>query len=98
MFNIANLFTAANMLSGIMAIIFAVMGRIDLAPLAIIAGAIFDFLDGFIARKIGSDSEMGKQLDSLADMVTFGVAPGVIMMVFMSIDLPILKSLKTRLI
>lgn len=80
MFNIPNLFTAANLISGCLAILFAVSGRIDLAPFAIFAGAFFDFLDGFLARKLHVSSEMGKQLDSLADMVTFGVAPGVIMM------------------
>lgn len=68
-------------MSGCLAILLAVAGRIDLAPFAIFAGAFFDFLDGFIARKLQVSSEMGKQLDSLADMVTFGVAPGVIMMV-----------------
>ncbi|NRA11851.1 MAG: CDP-alcohol phosphatidyltransferase family protein [Crocinitomicaceae bacterium] len=87
MFNIANLFTAANMLSGILAILLAIMGRIDLAPFAIFAGAIFDFLDGFIARLTKSDGELGKQMDSLADMITFGVAPGIIMMVIMTMDM-----------
>ncbi|MFT5858061.1 MAG: CDP-diacylglycerol--serine O-phosphatidyltransferase [Flavobacteriaceae bacterium] len=80
MFNLPNLFTAANLISGCLAILLAVSGRIDLAPFAIFAGAFFDFLDGFLARKLHVSSEMGKQLDSLADMVTFGVAPGVIMM------------------
>lgn len=79
MFNIPNLFTAFNMLSGCVAIILAFAGRIDLAPFAIFAGAFFDFLDGFLARKLKVSGEMGKQLDSLADMVTFGLAPGVIM-------------------
>ncbi len=80
MFNIPNLFTAANLISGCIAILLAVSGRIDLAPFAIFVGAFFDFLDGFLARKLQVSSEMGKQLDSLADMVTFGVAPGLIMM------------------
>ncbi len=83
MFNLPNLFTAANMLSGVMAILLALAGRIDLAPFAVFAGALFDFLDGFAARKLKLAGEMGKQLDSLADMVTFGVAPGLIMMVVM---------------
>lgn len=78
MFNLPNLFTAANLISGCLAIILAFAGRIDLAPFAIFAGALFDFFDGFIARKMKIQSEMGKQLDSLADMVTFGVAPGMI--------------------
>jgi CDP-diacylglycerol--serine O-phosphatidyltransferase len=79
MFNIPNLFTAANLLSGCIAIILAFAGRIDLAPFAIFAGALFDFCDGFIARKMNLQGEMGKQLDSLADMITFGLAPGMIM-------------------
>ena len=81
MFNIPNLFTAANLLCGVMAIILTLAGRIDLAPFAIFIGAILDFFDGFLARKLKVSSEMGKQLDSLADMVTFGVAPGLLMMV-----------------
>jgi CDP-diacylglycerol--serine O-phosphatidyltransferase len=71
-----------------MAIVFAALGRLDLAPIAVLAGAVFDFFDGFIARKLKVDGEMGKQLDSLADIVTFGVAPGVIMMVVMTLWLP----------
>jgi len=85
MFNLPNLFTAANLISGCIAIILAFAGRIDLAPFAIFAGALFDFCDGFIARKMKISGEMGKQLDSLADMVTFGIAPGVIMLVVMTI-------------
>lgn len=81
------MFTAANMLSGILAIIFAFMGRLDLAPLAICGGALFDFFDGFLARKLKVDGDMGKQLDSLADMITFGIAPGVIMLVLMTVDI-----------
>lgn len=83
MFNLPNLFTAANLISGCLAIILACAGRIDLAPFAIFAGALFDFFDGFVARKLHIQGEMGKQLDSLADMVTFGVAPGIIMFVML---------------
>lgn len=85
MFNLPNLFTAANLISGCIAIILALLGRIDLAPFAIFAGALFDFCDGFIARKLNISGEMGKQLDSLADMVTFGVAPGAIMFVVLAV-------------
>jgi len=77
MFKLPNLLTAANMLSGVLAIILALGGRLDLAPFLVFAGMIFDFFDGFLARRLGESGEMGKQLDSLADMVTFGVAPGV---------------------
>lgn len=52
--------------------------RIYLAPLFIALAAVVDFFDGFIARAMGASSEMGKQLDSLADVVSFGVAPSVI--------------------
>ena len=81
MFNLPNLFTAANMLSGCFAIILACTGRLDLAPFAVFTGALFDFFDGFIARRLGVSGEMGKQMDSLADMITFGVAPGLIMLI-----------------
>ncbi|MCH2224284.1 MAG: CDP-alcohol phosphatidyltransferase family protein [Crocinitomicaceae bacterium] len=83
MFNIPNLFTAANMMSGVFAVIFALCGRIDIAPFCIFMGAVFDFLDGFLARQLKVSGELGKQLDSLADMITFGVAPGIIMMVLL---------------
>lgn len=84
LFNIPNLLTAGNMLCGVLAILCALTSRPDLAVYLIFLGAIFDFLDGFVARKLKVDGEMGKQLDSLADMVTFGVAPGVIMFVILS--------------
>ena len=83
MFNLPTILTAANLMSGILAILLAVSGRLDLAPFAIFAGAVFDFLDGFVARMLKATGELGKQLDSLADMVTFGVAPGIIMMALM---------------
>jgi len=80
MFSIPNIVTSLNMMSGVFAIILTFSGRLDLAPLAIFAGAIFDFFDGFLARKLGVSGELGKQLDSLADMITFGLAPGLFMM------------------
>ena len=86
MFNLANLFTAANLISGVVAIVFAFSGRLDLAPYAIFCGLIFDFLDGFAARLFKTSGELGKQLDSFADMVTFGVAPGVIMLIILTIN------------
>ena len=92
MFNIPNLFTSANLLSGVLAILFTLMGRIDIAPFLIFLGALFDFLDGFIARKLNQAGELGKQLDSLADMITFGLAPGMFMMVVIIISLTDLNS------
>ena len=92
MFNLANLCTAGNLMSGILAIILALTVDVTLAPFAIFLGLLFDFCDGFIARKLGVSGELGKQLDSLADMVTFGVAPGVIMLVILGSGYDLLNS------
>lgn len=83
MFTVANILTGFNLLFGVSSIILTFSGRLEWAVLAIIAGAICDFLDGFVARLMKQQSELGKQLDSLADMVTFGVAPGLIIFVLL---------------
>ena len=83
MFNVPNLFTAGNMLCGILSILLSLSGRTDLAAFPIFIGAFFDFLDGFLARLLKQQGELGKQLDSLADMVTFGIAPGIMMLVLL---------------
>ena len=61
--------------------------RIWLASLFIGIAAVIDFLDGFVARMFNAHSEMGKQLDSLADVVSFGVAPGMILFQFLRLSL-----------
>lgn len=86
MFNIPNLFTASNMLCGVIAIILAFAGRIDIAPYFIFLAAVLDFFDGFLARILKQQGELGKQLDSLADMISFGLAPGIIMMVVLIVS------------
>ncbi len=90
---IPNLLTAGNLVGGVLAIIFSLTGRLEWAPYCIFISAFLDFFDGFAARLLKVQSEMGKQLDSLADMVTFGVAPGVMMFVLlkMILILPILS-------
>ncbi|MBP3726874.1 MAG: CDP-alcohol phosphatidyltransferase family protein [Bacteroidaceae bacterium] len=80
-----NIITCCNLISGCIAVTFALQGDIDLAFLCIIAGAVFDFFDGMVARLLGVSSPIGKELDSLADVVTFGVAPA--MMVFVVLQL-----------
>ncbi len=75
---IPNSFTAANLLCGFVAIILASDNLYRTAAIAILLGAVFDALDGLIARLVGSSSEFGVELDSLADIVTFGVAPGIL--------------------
>jgi len=76
---IPNLLTLGNLLSGTIAVIFAVQGEFVIAALLVLIGILFDFLDGFAARLLNISGELGKQLDSLADMVTSGVVPGIIM-------------------
>jgi len=92
MFNIPNLITALNMLCGVFAVLLAIAGRIDIAPLFIFFGAVLDFLDGFLARILKQQSELGKQLDSLADIITFGLAPGIIMMAILIQPMPFTNS------
>lgn len=78
--NIPNGITSLNMLCGCMSIVCAFNNRLVLAAVLIFLAGIFDFFDGFAARLLNAYSEMGKSLDSLADVVSFGVAPSVIMM------------------
>lgn len=73
-----NFITSLNLTSGFIAIIFAANGQLVTASWLILAAMIFDFLDGFSARLLNAYSGVGKELDSLADVVSFGVAPGLI--------------------
>ena len=75
---IANFFTLLNLACGFLAILFIMNGDLLKGGIFVFAGALFDFFDGFIARALGITSELGKQLDSLSDVVTFGVVPGLI--------------------
>ena len=81
---IPNSITLLNLLFGCIAVVFALRGWTAFAGYAIFMAAICDFWDGLMARLLKAYSEMGKQLDSLADMVSFGVAPGVLLYVEMS--------------
>lgn len=76
--NIANLITTGNLTCGLLSITFAFNENLLFASTFIFCGAILDFFDGFVAKILKVNSELGKQLDSLADMITFGVAPGII--------------------
>ncbi len=76
--HIPNLITGLNAASGAMAVFMALYGRIEWAACFIIAGMVFDFFDGMVARLLHVKSEMGKELDSLADVITFGVAPALL--------------------
>ena len=77
--HIPNFITSLNLASGFIAIILASQGDILMASWFIAAAMAFDFFDGFFARLLKAYSDIGKQLDSLADIVSFGVAPAVIL-------------------
>ena len=77
--NLANAFTLGNLFSGSIGIINLITGNYKIAVVCVIISLIFDFFDGFVARAVKSNSELGVQLDSLADMVSFGLLPGVVM-------------------
>ena len=76
--NIPNTLTCGNLVSGCIATVMALGGDARYALIWIIIGAVFDFFDGMSARLFGVSSPIGKELDSLADDVTFGVAPSAI--------------------
>lgn len=77
--HIPNAITCCNLMSGCLATAAAFGGFTKTAVLMIIVGAVFDFFDGMTARLLGVSSPIGKELDSLADVVTFGVAPSAIL-------------------
>lgn len=85
--HIPNLITSLNIVSGVLATIFAIDGHLIWAGVFISAAAIFDFLDGFMARLLNAYSEVGKQMDSLGDVVSFGVAPGAILFTLLEFSL-----------
>lgn len=87
--HIPNSITCCNLVSGCIATCFAFFHDPKLALLWIIIGAVFDFFDGMSARALHVSSPIGKELDSLADVVTFGVAPSTILFSqFLVLDLP----------
>ena len=78
------------MICGVVSIAFCFSGQLDFAVYAIFFGALFDFSDGFVARALKIESKMGQELDSLSDLITFGVAPGFLMffMILIGIEQP----------
>ncbi|SMG24997.1 CDP-diacylglycerol---serine O-phosphatidyltransferase [Marivirga sericea] len=77
--NIPNIITAANLFTGAVGVYFASQFNFEAVAICIVLAAFFDFLDGMLARLLKVHSEIGKQLDSLADMVTFGFLPSYIL-------------------
>ncbi len=77
--HIPNTITSLNLLCGVLSTVFAISGYLKFAALLLFAGAVFDFFDGFAARMLGVSSEIGKELDSLADLISFGFAPAAML-------------------
>ena len=94
--HIPNTITCLNLISGCIATYWAFQGDYQLALLFIVIGAVFDFFDGMSARLLHVSSDIGKELDSLADDITFGFAPSAIVFSFLSsfhIHLPLVPFL-----
>jgi CDP-diacylglycerol--serine O-phosphatidyltransferase len=104
--HIPNAITSLNLVCGCIGILLAFRGSVELAALMIVLAAIFDFMDGMAARLLHVHSEIGKELDSLADLVSFGVLPGALVFVkleevgtyswfpFVGLLIPVLSALR----
>lgn len=86
-FWVPNAITAMNLICGSLAVFFAIDGALFWAAIFIFVAAIFDFLDGFSARLLKAYSPIGKELDSLADTVSFGLAPAAIVFTMLELTL-----------
>ncbi|MEO5789114.1 CDP-alcohol phosphatidyltransferase family protein [Gelidibacter sp.] len=85
--HLPNIITLLNLFSGSIAVLLAVQNYFVGAALFMFLGIFFDFFDGLLARKLNVQSELGLQLDSLADMVTSGLVPGVVMFKLLNMSL-----------
>src|SRR3990167_11281586 len=74
-----NLVTTANLFSGFYSIIYSIKGEFKIAAIAVVVAAIFDLLDGRLARLTHATSKFGAEYDSLCDLVSFGLAPSLLM-------------------
>lgn len=77
--SLPSLFTIGNLLLGIVSLVLAFEGEVGYASIMVIIGMFLDGLDGRVARMLNAQSEFGKELDSLSDVISFGVAPSFIM-------------------
>ncbi len=81
--HIPNGITSMNLICGLVGVSFAIRHQLDAAFYAMLLASVFDFLDGLAARALGAYSDKGKELDSLSDLVSFGVLPGLMLSVLM---------------
>lgn len=77
--HIPNLITCLNLFSGCIGVVSALAGQFEFAAYCVVASGIFDFFDGLVARALHVKSPVGKELDSLADVVSFGLVPGAVL-------------------
>lgn len=91
--HIPNAITCANLLSGCIGVVLAFSGDLKTAAYCVVLSGIFDFFDGMVARMLQVKSAIGKELDSLADMVSFGFLPGVIMFQLLKVSEPTIEYL-----
>jgi len=87
--------TSVNLLAGMAALIYTLQDNYHLGAAMVLLAAVLDGLDGRVARKMGTSSEFGKQLDSLADLVSFGVAPAILVFAWQLADLGMLGIIAT---
>ena len=85
--HIPNLITLLNVFCGCIATVFAVMNQLEMAAFFVFLGIFFDFFDGLAARVLKVQSDLGVQLDSLADMITSGLVPGIVMFQLLSMSM-----------
>lgn len=86
--HIPNLLTSANLFSGCIGAIYAFQGDLKTVAYFVILSGIFDFFDGFAARLLNVKSDIGKELDSLADVISFGFVPGIVFYQLLKIENP----------
>ena len=79
MLSVPNILTLINLFSGCMAVVFIFNYHVELVPYCVAISLVADFFDGFAARLFKTSSDLGKQLDSLADVVSFGLVPGLVL-------------------
>lgn len=91
--HIPNTITSMNLLCGVLGVIASLDGRLELGFVLMICAAVFDFCDGLAARLLKAYSEIGKELDSLADDVSFGVLPAVMLYQISGTEITVLKYL-----
>ena len=84
--HIPQFITMLNILCGCIATVFAVLNMLELAAPFVFLGIVFDFFDGLAARMLNAQSELGIQLDSLADLITSGLVPGIVMFQLLSMS------------